>query len=173
MEEDYPRAIRLAKEWVEEEKLKDPDRYTIEEVYEMMQKDLKDRNRQRACAAIIRDDQILMVKMQRGTKVWWSLPGGGVEKGERFEETVARELREEVNLSVIVGRHLYSYDYSGGECRVFSAEISCSHIPELGFDPEYPQDDQMLKDVKWWPNEVMKDDFEVSRVIKLMGISAK
>jgi hypothetical protein len=31
----------------------------------------------------------------------------------------------------------------------------------------------MLKDVKWWPIEVMKDDFEVSRVIKLMGISAK
>jgi tRNA(adenine34) deaminase len=40
MEEDYPRAIRLAKSWVAEEKLMDPHRYTIEEVYEMIQEDL-------------------------------------------------------------------------------------------------------------------------------------
>jgi tRNA(adenine34) deaminase len=40
MKEDYPRAIRLAKRWLVEEKLKDPHRYTIEEVYGMMQEDL-------------------------------------------------------------------------------------------------------------------------------------
>ncbi|MGR3766268.1 NUDIX domain-containing protein [Rossellomorea sp. NS-SX7] len=170
MEEDYPRAMRLAKEWVAEGKLSDPHRYTIEDVYHMMQEDLKDRNRRRACAAIIKDDHILMVKMKRGEKEWWSLPGGGVESGETFEETVVREVKEEVNLSVKVDRHLFTYDYSAGECRVYLAELTGSHVPELGYDPEFSGEEQKLQEVKWWPIEVMKDDLEVSRVIQHMNI---
>ncbi|WP_175989895.1 NUDIX domain-containing protein [Bacillus sp. Marseille-Q1617] len=138
-----------------------------------MNKEFEARSRPRACAAIIKNDHILMVKMKRGDKVWWSLPGGGLEEGESFEETVVREVKEEVNLSVKVDRHLFTYDYGAGECRVFSTDLMGSHVPQLGYDPEYAGDEQKLQEVKWWPLEAMKDDLEVSRVIEQMNIMTK
>ncbi|MEL3972140.1 NUDIX hydrolase [Rossellomorea oryzaecorticis] len=138
-----------------------------------MQEERKGQNRPRACAAIIKDEHILMVKMKRGDKVWWSLPGGGQGEGENFEETVVREVKEEVNLTVKAGRHLFTYDYGEGECRIFSADIIGSHMPKLGYDPEYAGDEQKLQEVKWWPLEIVKDDLEVSRVIEQMNIMPK
>ncbi len=168
MEEDYPRAIRLARDWVAEKRLRCAENYTIEEVYGMMCEDLIKRNRARASAAIIKDNHILMVKMQRDGRVWWSLPGGGLEEGESFEEAVVREVKEETNLTVKAGRHLFSYDYSMGESRVFTADITGADVLQLGIDPECAMDEQILQEVKWWPIEAMKDDFEVSRVIREM-----
>jgi 8-oxo-dGTP diphosphatase len=138
-----------------------------------MQEERKVQNRPRSCAAIIKDNQILMVKMQRGDEVWWSLPGGGLEEGESFEEAVVREVKEEVNLTVKAGRHLFTYDYGAGECRVFSADLIGSNVPQLGYDPEYPEDEQKLQEVKWWPLEAMKDDLEVSRVIEQINMMTK
>ena len=58
--------------------------------------------------AVILNDrgEILMVK-ERG-RDWWGLPGGGMDHGETIEQTLARELREEVNLS---GK--FTYDIIG------------------------------------------------------------
>ena len=52
-------------------------------------------------ALIIDGDKILLV--ERGhepLKGWWSLPGGGVETGERIEFALRREIREETGLEV-------------------------------------------------------------------------
>ncbi|MFD1737806.1 NUDIX domain-containing protein [Bacillus salitolerans] len=166
MAEEYPRAIQLAKQWVEEKKLKDPHHYTIEHVYEMMREDLVQLNRPRACGAIILDDHILMVKIQHGDRIFWTLPGGGLEAGESFEDAVRREMKEEVNLDVRVGEYICTYEYSHGECKIFLADIVGSVVPKLGYDPELPLDKQALQEVKWWPIDEMKDDYEVSMVLK-------
>jgi ADP-ribose pyrophosphatase YjhB (NUDIX family) len=52
-------------------------------------------------AVVFRGDDVLLI--ERGTpplKGWWTVPGGMVEAGERLEEAVVREVREETGLLV-------------------------------------------------------------------------
>jgi ADP-ribose pyrophosphatase YjhB (NUDIX family) len=45
--------------------------------------------------------RVLLVERGREPlKGWWSLPGGAVETGERLEEAIRREIREETALHV-------------------------------------------------------------------------
>ena len=54
-----------------------------------------------AAAACIRDEQgrILLVRRSDGINLW-SFPGGAMELGERADEAVIREVREETGLEV-------------------------------------------------------------------------
>jgi 8-oxo-dGTP pyrophosphatase MutT (NUDIX family) len=54
-----------------------------------------------AAAACIRDEQgrILLVRRSDGVNLW-SFPGGAMELGERADEAVVREVREETGLEV-------------------------------------------------------------------------
>lgn len=50
---------------------------------------------------VIDDGAILLVQRgQEPLKGYWSLPGGGVETGERLEEAIRREMLEETGLVV-------------------------------------------------------------------------
>ncbi|WP_316571765.1 NUDIX hydrolase [Neobacillus sp. YIM B06451] len=128
-------------------------------------------NRERAFAAIIKDGCILMVHESNGCKDFWTLPGGGLENDETFDEAVVREVREEVNLEVKVVKHLFTGTYEYGVEKCFLAElINPNSVPTLGLDPEFPADQQNLTEVKWQPIKKMVDDIQVSEVIKVLGI---
>ena len=74
--------------------------------------------------AIIEDrGRVLMVERgQEPLKGVWSLPGGGVEVGERLEDAIRREVREETGLEVEP---------------VSIAEIFERIMPDAGGRPEY------------------------------------
>lgn len=57
-------------------------------------------------AAIIRDEAGRILVEKPNYRDHWLLPGGGVDAGEDAREATARELREELNLDLPVGRLL-------------------------------------------------------------------
>ena len=55
---------------------------------------------QDGAAAIILNDKNQILLQRRSDNDKWGLPGGCQELGEKFEETVVREIKEETNLDV-------------------------------------------------------------------------
>ena len=97
---------------------------------------------------IIRDEQqrVLLCKMPPDRGVFpnqWGLPGGGVEPGERMGEALAREVAEELGVSILDAKPLFFKDglhektFPDGskrtiymvfllfECRISSTEKIC------------------------------------------------
>jgi len=55
----------------------------------------------RATAIIIRDGKVLLFHRHKPGRDYYSLPGGGVELEESFEEACIREVKEETGLDVL------------------------------------------------------------------------
>lgn len=49
------------------------------------------------CIVMDELDEILLVK--ESGRDWWDLPGGGMDHGENIKSAIAREMKEEVNLT--------------------------------------------------------------------------
>ncbi|RNB90242.1 NUDIX domain-containing protein [Brevibacillus fluminis] len=81
------------------------------------------------CGAIIEDEKGRILLQRRKDQNNWCLPGGVMEIGETFLETVIREVEEETNL-VIYQPELFGI-YSGPSCfkeypngdKVFSVQV--------------------------------------------------
>ncbi len=63
----------------------------------------------RAAALIVRDDRLLLNRISGVDS--WMLPGGTGEFGETVEETLARELREELGVDCRIGRLLWMVEH--------------------------------------------------------------
>ncbi|MBN7811494.1 (deoxy)nucleoside triphosphate pyrophosphohydrolase [Algoriphagus sp. H41] len=66
------------------------------------------------CALIIHDGKVLAAQRSEGMDLpgKWEFPGGKVEEGEDPRDCLARELREELSIEVIVGEALAPSDFS-------------------------------------------------------------
>ena len=61
---------------------------------------------------IIQDNKILLCKRtsdKHGYKDTWSIPGGGTELNESFEEALHREIKEELGCKIIQFKYFKSY----------------------------------------------------------------
>ncbi len=67
----------------------------------------------RAGGILIEDNKLALIERHRGERHYFSFPGGGVDKGETFEEAVIREIAEELGLHVQVLRRIADLRFNG------------------------------------------------------------
>lgn len=110
--------------------------------------------RVRAGALIFRRKSILLVKQHVPTlqKAVWLPPGGGVEFGEKLEDALIREVKEETFLDVEAKKLQFVHEYHQNRHHAMEFYFHCisnGEEPELGEDPEHNSFAQSLIDVKY------------------------
>ena len=125
--------------------------------------------RHRVCAALIEEQQILMVELHTPSRTFWTLPGGGVERGETKEQAVVREVLEETHLHITIERQLYKISIDQGTETCFLVRRALgSSAPRLGIDPELPFDQQELRTVRFRALKELQDDPQIARLLSLL-----
>lgn len=102
---------------------------------------------QDGAAAIIVNDKGQILLQSRADRDKWGLPGGCQELGERFQDTIIREIKEETNLDVkeedlelvdIVSGESRRNDYPNGDVVINNTVLYCikKYSGELKWDNE-------------------------------------
>ena len=119
-----------------------------------------------SAAAIVQDNKVLATRRGYGAyKDWWEFPGGKLEDGESPEAALIREIREELNVEISVGKLLRTveYDYPGFHlvmhcflCSIGSGVLTLNEhedarwlsVSELGSVAWLPADLLLLEDLQ-------------------------
>lgn len=65
----------------------------------------------RVYGLLIVDQKILILKEPFAGELIYKFPGGGLEYGEGLKDCLIREFKEELNLDISVGEHIYTQDF--------------------------------------------------------------
>ena len=99
------------------------------------------RKRNRATALVFRDGRLLLVR-ERGAK-HWSLPGGGMKKGEDAVTAATRELHEETKLTATSAAFLFHYE----------SPSQRHHVCHLEAEGKVELLKDEIGDYRWWDGE--------------------
>jgi 8-oxo-dGTP pyrophosphatase MutT (NUDIX family) len=100
-----------------------------------------------SCCVVINDKEEVLLVLREDFRIW-TLPGGGVEAGETWEQAAIRETLEETGHNVTIRHYVGEYwrpQLSHGEgdrMRVFVAQVT---------DGSPEQHDKETVDVRWFP----------------------
>ena len=94
--------------------------------------------RNRATVLAVYDGKLLLVR-ERGAKRW-SLPGGGVKKGENPVTAARREVDEETGLTVLSAAYLFHYE----------SPSQHHHVCSMSVAGQVSLQREELSDFRWW-----------------------
>jgi 8-oxo-dGTP diphosphatase len=109
-----------------------------------------------ACAIIRNEtDEVLIVQRGEATDhpLKWEFPGGKVNTGEKWEDCIVREIKEELDMEIVICGHLPEVNYDYGNIKIKLIPFICDTLEECPFLSEHI-------DFKWIsPYELDSIDF--------------
>ena len=126
----------------------------------------------RGAAIIAQGDKIILMRRERGfgknKQIYYTIPGGGREEGEKIEETAIREIKEELGIDIKIKKLMYKLNTYMRMQYIFLGEY-VSGILGTGEGEEY-EEENYKKDGKYIPQVV---SFEKLKKIKLVPETLK
>jgi ADP-ribose pyrophosphatase YjhB (NUDIX family) len=118
-------------------------------------------------------DQILLSDEYIRGKYYTKFPGGGLEKGEGTRDCLKREFKEEMNLEIEVGDHLYTTDYYqqsafNPEDQIISIYYFATPIETISFQLTHKEFDFTGEQLKLYDE---KSKIETFRFVELKSFS--
>lgn len=105
--------------------------------------------------------EILLVRQHHENKNIWMVPGGGIEEGENSQDAAIREVLEETGLIIHIDRLLWHVEEVSEERGQRFVNFFVGNIiggkEELGSDPEFSEEDQVLDELKFFPREKLSE----------------
>lgn len=126
-------------------------------------------DRIRASGICVHDNKILLIhrinlELEKGKQEYYVILGGGVEDGEKVEDAVIREMKEETSLDVTLGELFYELEDYDGEgtflkyyayiCECISGEVK---LEENSIEAIEMKDGLQFFKPEWVPLSVVKD----------------
>lgn len=104
--------------------------------------------------------EILLVSQEHPERTVWMVPGGGIEADEGSIEAAVREVREETGLDIEIDRMLWFVEETGARgqrfVNFFLAKPTDA-LPKLGSDPEFDENGQVMRELRFMsPEEIKK-----------------
>ena len=96
-----------------------------------------------ASALIIHKGKVLFVR-SKTTQEQWAFPGGKQEKNETLQQTVSREIKEELGIDIEIKSDLGNFVYTSGNRKY---KIKCFVAETRSFDLRADPDE--IIEVKW------------------------
>ena len=123
-----------------------------------------------ARAVIIDDDKLLVFfrkKIRDNQEVtYYAIPGGHVEDDETLEETVVRELKEEMNLDIEILGYLGKLVVDNQEENYYHAKIASGSI-QFGGEELERNSDSNYYEIRWLPiNELDTSGIRAMDLVK-------
>jgi 8-oxo-dGTP diphosphatase len=120
--------------------------------------DYSNKVRVRACGILVQNDAILLAELLSPItkKTIWTPPGGGVEFGEKLQETVKREFLEETGLHVEVKELLHFGEIIQNRHHAIEFYFRVQKLSgevKLGIDPELSSEEGILKSLEFKTKE--------------------
>jgi 8-oxo-dGTP diphosphatase len=132
--------------------------------------DLRGLRIRRSVRAVVLDpaERILLVRFEFPDVTVWATPGGGMEPGETEEDTLRRELEEELGLTdVDIGPHVWSrvhvIPFLDGSWDGQRDQIHLVRVPTFEPAPRLTWDQlrsERVHELRWWTLDELRDSGE-------------